>query len=216
VETLTDSILGAFDVWASKAWQPLCVVSLKAAPDAGGFAHQLRDQAFLGMVQAHTGSGYIRALQAMLDRVVNSDAWIASCAARWLACREPAIIRTLSVGVEMISSHRTVTRWARSVGLKRRQDLESVFVTHALPHPKLVLERMRLARVVHMAETTRPRPSRAELATQFGYSSGDYLGKRARAITGQSLGQLVRLGAVTVFANPVSAPPQKTAKPKSP
>ena len=197
IEAVSDEVLAAFDLWAGQAWQPLCVVSLEAAPDAARFVSHLRDRAFDRIVPVQ--GGFVGPLRSALRDVLASDAWIAVHAAQALECNDPVVVRALAMGLDLLPQHHTVTRWARVLGCARRQDLEAMFASRGLSPPKAVLDRLRLARLIHWAGTTRPTPTRDELAARFGYSSGDYLGKRAKVLTGAALGRLVREGAVAIF-----------------
>jgi len=94
---------------------------------------------------------------------------------------------------------RTVTRWARSAGFRRRQELAALCAELGLPQPKAILDAIRITRAAHAA-CSRPVSTRDQLAQRFGFSSGDYLGKRARALTGLSFGRLVHAGAAAVLA----------------
>jgi hypothetical protein len=68
-----------------------------------------------------------------------------------------------------------------------------LFASHKLPKPKIVLDWLRLLRVIeHGVEE--PDLTRDELARAFGYGSGKYLGRKARQLTGQPLGKLLKMG----------------------
>ena len=66
-------------------------------------------------------------------------------------------------------------------------------------NPATVFQWLRLARVIEFAVHRPTRPTRDELARLFGYGSGDYLGKRAKALTGLALGSLLSFGLDAFF-----------------
>lgn len=76
--------------------------------------------------------------------------------------------------------------------------LRTEFSTCGLPPPKETLARIRLALAADLANTD-PGLTRAEVAKRLNYSSGTYLAKHAKALTGLSWSALVEGGLETVF-----------------
>ncbi len=177
---------------AEFAWQPLCIVSVAPVPGAVSLVSRLDDMAFDHVLSIRDRPSYWDAVRDDVDAVLRGDGWLLPLAAQALSCHEPAVLRALMRLLEPMPGARTVTRWANTLQL-RRQDLGTLFAVHGLPSPKAVLDLVRLARVTY-ASSERPQLSRDELARRFGYSSGDYLGKRAKQLTGCAFGQVVAAG----------------------
>ncbi len=189
-----------FGEWASRAWQPISVVSLAPQPGAAGMAAWLGSLGYSRLLQPTARVPYWHELQSNLKTVLQSRARIVPLAAEALSCYDPPVIRALSEALLLIPERRTVNAWAIGLGLERRQQLEALFAARHLPRPKEVLEALRLARAVESALRSSHPPSREELARRFRYPSGDYLGKRAKQLTGLSLGQLFTVGVSGVLS----------------
>lgn len=190
-----------FEKWCVKAWQPVCLVSLAAEPGAGEFGGRLRDFGWRHVVVTGTRRSYWREHCSILTRIVESGANLVPQIAQFLGwgC-DPPVVEALAVALELIPEKRTVQAWASELGLRNRQQLDELLSRRDLPSPKAILDRLRLARAIEFATRLERPPTRDELAAQFGYSNGDYLGKRARELTGLPLGQLVERGVTAVFS----------------
>jgi hypothetical protein len=111
-----------------------------------------------------------------------------------LGWSDPDVVRALSTAMLIFPRFKTVRSWVREGGYANRNELEKLFSGCGLPHPKDVLDALGLLRVVSYAEISRRHVSRDGLAEQFGFSSGDYLGKHATARAHMPLQHLVALG----------------------
>lgn len=188
---------------AGHAWQASTVVSLTRAPGAADLLSNLRRLGFQRIVMERDRSAYWKALCRSLEAVLRGDAWLLPVFCRVLRCTDARLVRALATLLDPLPCGRTVTHWARSAGFRRRQELAALCTELGLPHPKVMLDAIRIARAAHAA-LRRPDSTRDQLARRFGFSSGDYMGKRARALTGCSFGQLIHVGPATVVARVVT------------
>jgi hypothetical protein len=190
----------ALKEWADRAWQPICVASVTPRPGSSRLTVRLRGLGYRHLLPSRLTRDYWHDLGLRVRTILENRASLVPCLAKALECYDPAIIEVLSVALQMIPAHRTVSGWANEIGFRRRHNLECLFGTHGLPQPKTVLDCLRLACVVEAARRAQSSPTRDELARQFGYSSGDYLGKRAKTLTGRALGELLSTGVDEIFA----------------
>lgn len=181
-----------FRMWSGRAWQPLCVVScapvrgmarLESFLDEMGFPHVFHDE---------VGTSYWTDLQASLDRVLERRAWLVNLFADALDSRDPKVVRALATLVLADNPIVTVRRWASHQGMGYRE-LEDLTSDRGLPSPKHLLDRVRMGLAVVYACVDH-NPSREELARRLRYSSGDYLGRQAKRLTGLPFGVLVHRG----------------------
>jgi hypothetical protein len=179
-------------VWARRAWQPICVVSIPPNRGAESIAAHASRLGYR-FVYDSSGDRYWERLSSQLDGVIRDNAWLVPRVAAVLACGDPRIVKALAVAVSLPSSQATVTQWAARLGV-RRQRLNETFSSIGLPQPGEVLSWLRLARVVDHAAQVGGINSRQELARIFSYGNADYLGKRAKAMTGVAFGQLAVRG----------------------
>ena len=185
--------------WAHMGRQPLSILCITPDRGAADLSMWLQRLGYRHLVHGDRPDEYRDDLEALLGLITGRRAWIVSEIASVLDCFEPEILEALSVAITLIPEHTTVEYWTRELGLRRRQRLWELFARHELPGPKRVLEWLRLARVVDHA-ATRSRVSRDDLARTFRYSSGNYLGRRAKQLAGQPLGQLVAGGVTWLLA----------------
>jgi hypothetical protein len=142
---------------------------------------------------------YCADLDTHLRNLIENCVWLVPELAAKFERYSPPIVDALSVGCLMIPRHTTVAYWAQELGLLGRRDLEELFASHKLPKPKIVLDWLRLLRVVEYA-AAEDEATRDDLARAFGYASGKYLGRRARQLTGKPLGKLLKMGAKGTLA----------------
>jgi hypothetical protein len=145
-------------------------------------------------VHGDTLKDYCGDLETHLARLIENRVWIVHELAAKFERYAPQIVDALSVGCLMIPRHSTVECWASELGLPGRRDLEELFTCHNLPKPNIILGWLRLLRVVEHGVAEQD-ATRDELARAFGYGSGKYLRRRARQLTGRSLGELLKMGA---------------------
>ncbi len=140
-------------------------------------------------------------MRSELQVIVVSDARLVPQIAKYLGwgC-DPPVIQALAIALQLMPERRTVRAWATELGFTSRQQLEDLLGRRGLPNPKVILDRLRLARVVDYAARSRGSLTRDQLARLFHYPSGGYLGKRAKDLTGLPLGRLVETGVSQVFA----------------
>ncbi len=175
-------------VWAERAQQPVCVVSIPPRRGAETIATHAKRLGYR-CVYDSGGDRYWERLSSQLRAVIKDKAWLVPRIAEVLECQNPRIVRALAVAVSLPPTCATVTQWAARLGV-RRQLLNETFSRFGLPQPGEVLSWLRLARVVNHAAQADAMISRKELARMFSYGNADYLGKRAKAMTGVAFGQL--------------------------
>ncbi|NIR43842.1 MAG: hypothetical protein GWN51_05560 [Gemmatimonadetes bacterium] len=144
-------------------------------------------------------AAYEEELRSTVQQVIDERAWLVPRAARAVGCADPAVVEALSLAVIIVPEVRTVDRWAEKYGLKSARGLEALFRRCRVTNPAAVFQWLRLARVVEYAVHQAKIPTRNELAERFAYGSEDYLGRRAKALTGHSLGRLLALGLEPFF-----------------
>jgi len=187
--------------WARRAWQPLCVLCVSSQRGAADLVSSASHMGFRYTFHGDALKEYCEGLESQLTKLIESRVWLVPEVAALLDCYSPPVVDALSAACLMIPRHNSVEYWSRELGLFGRRELEELFACHNLPKPKLVLDWFHLLRVVdHGVEEQNP--TRDELARAFGYGSGKYLGRRARQLTGQSLGELLKLGSKGTLALP--------------
>lgn len=183
-----------FDAWARDAWQPVCVVSVSPALGVTEFTDKLDALCYRYVLQAAYLDEHWQTLASDLRGRVDACARLVPHIARATSCFELPIVVALWKALGLIPELRSVQRWARQLGMSRREELEGTFAAYRFPPPKTMLEWLRLLRVIDAGQHSERRISRNALARAFRYSSGDYLGRRAKALTGFSLGELLAHG----------------------
>ncbi len=184
--------LALLDSWARFGWQPAVLPSL--APDhgsSGGVESLLR-----AGYEPHYETGtprYWRGVECALKRMLESATWLAPALAAGSGCFHGTFLRALRTLVLLPAPTVDVRRWAASLCVGRQQ-LYQLFDSMNAPRPGAAIAWLKLFRVVDYRSRIRPVTRRSELARRFGYGNGDYLGKRAKLLTGKSLGELVRKG----------------------
>jgi hypothetical protein len=186
--------LSILERWAADAWYPLCVVSLRPDPGSWEAEKRLATVGYRRFLHTSRHESYFEEMEATVRSVIDERSWLVPRAARAVGCTDAAVVEALALAVIIAPEATTVERWAREHGLSSARGLETLFRKCRVCNPAAVYQWLRLARVVDFAERPAKRPTRDELARAFGYGSGDYLGRRAKAVTDQPLGKLVSLG----------------------
>ncbi len=177
--------------WARWGWQPVCLVSLATEPGAARFADLLYAVGYRSVLLDSARGSYWRRLASTMQEILQRRAVLVALVAKALRSGEPCVVEALSVAWHLLPRRRTVEDWAAALGMARRQQLEVSFAKRGLPFPKKVLEWLQLLQVVDFARRSAESPTRDALAYRFNYPSGDYLGRRAKYLTGESFGRLV-------------------------
>ena len=187
--------------WARWGWQPICLVSVAAAPGAARLKQMLDGIGYRSLLVTSSTDAYWQRLDTMLQQILHQRAVLVAQAARALQCSDPSVVDALSCAWQLLPQHRSVEHWSVELGLARRQQLEVFFAEHGLPHPKKVLEWLQLLQVVDFAERSLSLPKRDTLAFRFNYPNGDYLGRRAKLLSGESFRRLVAGGVKQVLSH---------------
>ena len=107
---------------------------------------------------------------------------------------EPFLVRALSLPVLEPDVRRgNVKRWRRALGVHDYGEFEALFREHGAPPPKRVFDVLRVAAAAVWARGRVRRPTRTQVATHLGYSSGRYLGRQVKRLTGLTVGELLRV-----------------------
>ena len=199
VDPGAQAILAILERWAKDVWYTVCITSLR--PTHGTWATHQRLQAlgYRHFVYGRTDDSFLDDLRLKVQRIIDDRCWLVPQAVHALRCQDATVVEALSVAVIIAPGATTLERWARELGLTSVRGLERLFRTCRVARPASVFQWLRLACVIEFAVHQSTRPSREELAGRFGYASGDYLGKRASALTGFPLGKLLTLGLDAYF-----------------
>jgi len=180
--------------WAARAWQPACVCCLVPESGAADVLAELAELGYSTVLPASMRDHDWEEIRRRLDLIRGKKAWLVPQIAGALDCYDLAVIEALEVALDILPAQTTVKAWVRELGLPRRQRLESLLAKRGLPPPKEVLEWLRLARVIESSAAYGVRPTRRQLAEEFRYPDADYLGRRAKKMTGRTLGALLGSG----------------------
>lgn len=189
-----DEKLVSLSNWSGKAWQHLCICWLSASRGAVDVADRLESWGYSVVLPMGPEGSRWRDLRSELHRIVESRTWLVPRVLETLGCYDQRVSAALSSALDMIPEGITVDHWIQDLDLRRRQDLAALFAAKGLPRPKIILDWLRLLRVVEYARYTSGRVTRDKLAYRFRYPSGDYLGKRAHQLTSAPLGDLIDRG----------------------
>lgn len=176
-----------FAEWAARLRYPSCVVSV--APDLGAaeFVWYLRARGYERVEQSAGGEGYGEWVRSGLQDMLGAKLWLVPLVAEQLGTRDPLVVETLCAALEMIPGEVTVDHWARRLGWQTRRRLERLFRERGLPNPKDVLGWLRLLVLADAAEHSPEPLSAVQLAQEHNYTSGRYLRRRIRELTGRGL-----------------------------
>lgn len=181
--------------WAATGWQPLAIVTDRPAPGSHGFAERIRELGYDAPLHhpapGDDTEGYWREfLQCLRDRF-ERRLWLVPHFVSELGQADPWCARALEV-LARNPRTRTVEDWARLTGLSGRRALEREFAERALPPPKRLLVRFRLAQAI--CERYETGSTLDAVARALAYPSGDYLGRRCRQLTGLPFSQAAASG----------------------
>jgi hypothetical protein len=186
--------------WATRAWQPVCLCCLAPTVGAADLAVELDSLGYSIVPPTATRNHDWQEVRSLLNLTVESRVSLVPQVARVLACRDLAVIEVLEAAFRILPTRTTVDAWRRELGLSGRQTLASFLAKRDLPPPKELFEWLRLACVVDLAQRSHEKPTRDLLAEKFRYANGDYLGRRAKELTGEPLGTLLAVGLDGVLA----------------
>jgi len=178
--------------WSVRCWQPLCVVSCAPVRGMARVEAFLDGLGYVNLFHDRRGHDYWDDLRRSVDRVLDRHAWVVARVADSLDAREPIVVRALASLVLADDPIVTVRRWAGRQGMDYRE-FEALTVDHGLPNPKRLLDSVRMALAVVYA-CLDDHASREQLARRLHYSSGDYLGRQAKRLSGLPFGTLVERG----------------------
>jgi hypothetical protein len=186
--------------WATRAWQPVCLCCLAPTFGAADLAVELDSLGYSIVPPTATRNHDWQEVRSRLNLTVERRVSLVPQVARVLACRDLAVIEVLEAAFRILPTRTTVDAWRRELGLSGRQTLASFLAKRDLPPPKELFEWLRLACVVDFAQRSYEKPTRDLLAEKFRYANGDYLGRRAKELTGEPLGTLLAVGLDRVLA----------------
>jgi hypothetical protein len=191
---LADVILRAYEHWSTLAWQPCTLTWVAPRPGAARIRAAL----------LHHGFQAISTPEFSLSRDDNASTWdvlktrldsapwiVAHFAQRLGWNRNPRLIEILSAPV-LRRDVSTVQAWARSVGLGY-DELADVCHAHGACRPKQLLDVVRLSAELARVNANGCRATRDLLAKRLAYSSGNYLGRRVKKLSGRTLGDLMTM-----------------------
>jgi hypothetical protein len=193
---------------AERAWQPLSICCLAAEPGAARAATYLRRLGYSVVELLPAEEAHWEDLQAQVQRILHSCAWIAPRLARALDCYDRQVVGAYVAALDILPGRASVKLWAERLGM-RRQDLAAVFAEMGLPTPKIMFNWVWLVRLIEFAQGAGRNMTREELASEFGSPSPDYVGRRARELTGVPLRELLAGGsarALEIMAVRVGGP----------
>lgn len=188
--------------WAKRVWQPLCIISLSTEAGNADFQRWLREHGYPRVVPATGLPGYWLRLRNNLEAVLEGGGRLVPLAAQYCGSSDPELVEALTLAAEHAAKCRTVSALCEAMGYSSPKPLRALFARHGCPTPKKVLQRLRLGWAVDYARRTEPTPTQGQVAEEFDFSSGKYLGRIARKLTGQSFEQLVTAGLEAVFPAP--------------
>jgi hypothetical protein len=179
---------------ASRAWQPTCICCLTPEFGVTDVMVELGNLGYSTVLPTSMRNHDWQEVRCQLDLILKKKAWLVPQIAGALDCYDLPVVEVLEAALNILPAHTTVNAWVRELGLPRRQTLESLLAERGLPRPKEILEWLRLARVIEFSHACCARPTRNQLAEEFQYATGDYLGRRAKKLTGRTLGTLLGTG----------------------
>jgi len=189
-----------FAEWARRLWYPLCLVSLAPHSRAAQFVSQLRDRGYERITQsAYDGDELGQWIRSGLEEILGSRLWLVPLAAERFGTRDRRVVRALCAALEMVPGEVTVDHWAGRLGWRTRQPLEALFRERGLPSPKDVLAWLRILTVVSLTECSAEPVSAGGLADELNYTSGKYLRRRIREVTGHPYEEVLDLGLEAVL-----------------
>lgn len=186
VETGFEQKWHALERWAERACQPLCVVSITGGSGTAKFVGRLERLGYEHFRYDIRGPDWA-GIGSDLEEIVDGSRWLVTQVARALNAGQPEIVRALTVAIDLIPQKVTVESWARALRMRDQRRLDEMFSDLDLPPPKRVFDFLRLGQGYLIQVRASKSLTRNELAHELGYSSGDYLGRRYKALLGLSV-----------------------------
>lgn len=199
VQPGAEDVLRTLERWATNAWYPVCIISLRPISGAWETQQHLETLGYRRIQHTADHAGYEEELRSTVQQVIDDRAWLVPRAVRAVGCADPAVVEALRLAVIIVPEVSTIERWAEIDGMKSGRGLETLFRRCRVTNPAAIFQWLRLARVVEYAVRQANRPTRKELAERFGYGNEDYLGRRAKTLPGSALGRLLTLGLDSFF-----------------
>lgn len=194
VDHLPCDKLQMFELWSRHAWQPSTAVCLRLVRRSAVLAEHLSVLGYMRISFLTEGPPTPEEVVAVVKSLVERRLWVCGLLARTLGYTGPNFVHVLTRALDCEVPASTVTAWAKrcnqsGLDICTLADLERFMRRAGVPTPKAVLDRIRLLQVMAHA-CSNGRQTRDQLARRFGYSSGDFLGRQARRLTGISFGEL--------------------------
>ncbi|MGH7539848.1 MAG: hypothetical protein ACRELC_02510 [Gemmatimonadota bacterium] len=143
----------AFETWARRALQPVTVISIGSVHGAWELESRLAELRYtrIDHHDAIAAAEHGAELRQTLPQVVSAHAWLATRVAGLLECRDREFIWMLCIALSNPRT-RTVGGWAQLLEPPDRRTLQRYCRAAGVPRPHEILDRLRLARAVVMAE----------------------------------------------------------------
>ena len=191
---LEESILRAYEHWSTLAWQPCTLTWMASRPGAAKIRATLDRHCFQVTCTPEFSLSRDDNADAwdVLDNRLDSAPWIVPYFAQRLGwIQDPRLIGILSVPV-LRSDVSTVRKWRRSVRLTYAE-FADLCQENGCCRPKRLLELVRLGAELARVRANGRRMTRDRMAERLGYSSGNYLGRRAKLLSECTLGDLMTM-----------------------
>lgn len=192
--SLAESVLRAYEHWSTLAWQPCTLTWIAPGLGAAKVQAALRRQRFPVIctpefsLDRDDHAGPWDVVGTRLD----AAPWVASHFAQRLGwTRDLRLVEILAVAL-LRQDACTVREWARSVKLSYGE-LADVCRENGCCRPKRLLELVRLGAELARVRANGRRVTRDLMAERLGYSSGNYLGRRIKLLSGHTLGDLMSM-----------------------
>lgn len=188
-----DEKRGELERWVRQARQPMSILCVSAERGAAALESWAARMGYCYTLQGDALAEYRADLQRHLVEIIGEYTWLVPEITHALDCGSLWFVRALHAACLMIPDHTSVEHWAtEGLGLKGRRSIEELFVGEKLPGPKVVLDWLRVSKVVAFAAAegvVKP----GKLAPVFGCRSGRYLGLRIRSLTDRSLEEVLNM-----------------------
>lgn len=191
---LEESVLRAYEHWSTLPWQPCTLTWMASRPGATKIRATLRRHCYPVICTPEFSLSRDDDANAwdVLETRLDSAPWIVPYFAQRLGwTQDPSLIELLSVPV-LRRDVSTVRSWGRSVGLSYGE-FADVCRENGCCRPKRLLELVRLGAELARVRANGRRVARDRMAERLGYSSGNYLGRRVKLLSGHTLGDLMTM-----------------------
>jgi len=176
------------------------VVTLTPFAGAAVFRHVLDDLGYDRILvcppRPRERGRYWTAFEKELTRLTAEHLALIPMIAHELGTADVEILRLVEASL-VPTPTKTVTTWRKRLE-RTHEELVGQLEALGFPPPKVTVDTIWLALAVQLASVTGD--DRVEVARACACSSGDYLGKKAKALTGLSFGDLVDRGLGPVLA----------------